>query len=128
MACPDCGEPVVPFSVPERHREHAPGGGAFTSLCTRCLRVHPASDGAAEPDFTPVAAEFPGGEGGVAVALALGLLGSLALNRRAIVDLWEAAERAGVDVLLTLDRLAAEEGVDPHFDVRRRRTQLEGML
>jgi hypothetical protein len=39
-----------------------------------------------------------------------------------------AAERGGVDPLLVLDRLHAQGGVQPDFDLDRRRHQLEQLL
>ena len=128
MTCPDCGGPTVAFAVPERLRGYAPDEGAHATICATCFRIYPASDASAAPDFASIDDRFPEGEGGVATALALGLLGSLALNRRAIADLCEEAEAAGVDVLLTLDRLAEADGIEPHFDIDRRRPQLAQML
>lgn len=126
MDCPECGAPTVAFAVPADLREHAPGEAA--AICTRCLRVRPADAGPADPEFRPLAEFFPDGEAGVALALALGLLGSLALNRDAVESLLGRAERAGADPFLTLDRLAAAGRVDPHFDLPRRRDQLEQLL
>lgn len=128
MDCPDCGAQTVAFAVPEDLQEYAPGPAA--ALCTRCLRTH-AADAAdvpdGDPEFSAVADAFPSGRGGVALALALGKLGSLALERPAIVALCEDAERAGADPALTLVRLESAPGVDPHFDLPRRREQLESM-
>ena len=140
--CPACGSAAVAFAVPPEMRDVAPEEAARAAICTSCLRtagvdatsaeadaatVANATDDAA--DFSAVHPAFPGGAGGVAFALLCGLLGSLALNRAAVQTLVERAEREGVDVFLTLDRLAddADGGgdLDPHFDVRRRRTQIE---
>jgi hypothetical protein len=128
MTCPECGGTTVEFAVPERLRDHAPEGGAHAAICATCLQVYPAADGSSPPDFAPLGDFFPGGDGGVALALATGLLGSLALNRREIVDLCEIAEVEGADVLLTLDRLAEADGIEPHFDLDRRRPQLAQLL
>ena len=127
MACPDCGGETVAFAVSDSLREHAPDGSAHAALCSVCLRVHP-EDGSAASDFSAVIDGFPDGEGGVALALLLGKLDSLALNRAEIEALVERAERAGVDVLLALDRLAVAGTVEPHFDIDRRRPQLEQIL
>jgi hypothetical protein len=128
FSCPDCGADAVAFAVPERLDGDA--DAPAMALCTRCLRTHAVdADVASEsPDFAPVLGEFPEGAAGVAVALVLGKLGSLALNRADIVALCEFAEREGADVLLTLDRLAASGRVEPHFDIDRRRPQLQNFL
>jgi len=126
VACPECDAPVVAFTVPESLRAYAPD--EHTILCTRCLRTAPAGDDdpapAADADFSPVSAAFPSGRAGVPFALALGKLGSLALERAAIETLCEETERAGADVWLALNQLAHEEALDPHFDLPRRTEQL----
>jgi hypothetical protein len=78
----------------------------------------------AETDLSAVLTGFPTGEGGAALALALGWLGSLALAREAVRACLDHAERAGADVDLTLERLAAAGRIEAHFDVERRRRQL----
>jgi hypothetical protein len=128
MDCPECGGSTVAFVVPAVLRAHAPGDGSVAAICTTCLRTYPTEEGAIDPEFAAIASSFPDGEAGVALALALGKLDSLALEREAIVELCEHAERAGADVLLTLDRLATEPSIDPHFDIDRRRTQLAQLL
>lgn len=125
MSCPDCGGDTVAFEVPEELRAHAPG--AHAALCTECLGVHPAESGSPTPSFDAVGEFFPGGRGGAALALALGMLDSLALNRGAIQACCTVAEAEGVDVFLALDRLA-DADVEPGFDVERRRTQLADLL
>ena len=127
MDCPACGGRTVAFRVPADLREYAPGGDA-ARICATCLRTFPADDAPDDPEFTAVGGYFPGGEAGAALALALGLLDSLALRREDIVALCEAAEQRGGDVLLTLDRLASAGSVDAHFDVERRRRQLSAFL
>ena len=128
MSCPACGAPVVAFVVPADLREHAPADE--TAICSTCLRTVPASDADAEAvapeeaDFSTIHESFPGGRGGVAFALALGKLDSLALNRASIQELCEAAERSGADVRLALERLAGVAELDPPFDIGRRRQQL----
>ena len=128
MSCPACGAPVVGFSVPESLREHAPA--AESAICSRCLWTGSADaagvDAPAPRDaaFSTVDESFPSGRGGVAFALALGKLNSLALNRPAIEALCDAAEREGTDVPLALERLAAAENLDPPFDIERRAQQL----
>ena len=127
MSCPACGGESLAFEVPAALREYAPEGADRAGVCTVCLRTVPAAEGDGE-SFDAVLESFPTGEGGAALALALGKLDSLALERDAIVALCEHAERAGVDVLLTLDRIAAAGSVQPHFDVERRRHQLAQLL
>jgi hypothetical protein len=128
MSCPACGGDLVSFAVPADLRAYAPDSGAHAALCATCLRTHAASDAPADPTFAAVHESFPDGEAGAALALALGLLDSLALRRDAIDDCCSHAERAGADVLLTLDRLATAGELAPHFDIERRRHQLAEML
>ncbi|WP_313691492.1 DUF6276 family protein [Halorarum halobium] len=135
--CPDCEVPPVAFAVPETLREHAPEGASTAAICPRCLRVSPvdAEEAAADagvisdetPDFGRIDDSFPGGEGGVAFALLLGKLPSLALEKDAIATLREHAEAAGVDVALTLDRLIGADP-NPQFDLERRTSQLDSLL
>ncbi|MFW5949517.1 MAG: DUF6276 family protein [Halolamina sp.] len=129
MSCPACGAPVVAFAVPPALRDHAPA--AESAICSRCLRTFAASDvdvddvpTPEDADFAAVHETFPSGRGGVAFALALGKLDSLALNRTSIEALCEAAEREGTDVRLALERLAGAESLEPPFDVERRTQQL----
>ncbi|KPN29894.1 hypothetical protein SY89_00614 [Halolamina pelagica] len=128
MSCPACGEPVVAFVVPPALREHAPA--AESAICTSCLRTVAASDAGAaavapeDADFSRIHESFPTGKGAVAFALVLGKLDSLALNRPAIQALCDAAERAGTDVALALERLAGASALDPPYDIDRRRQQL----
>ena len=127
-SCPNCGGDAIAFTVPADLRAYAPDSGAHAALCSTCLRTHAAGDGPADPTFAAVHESFPDGEAGAALALALGLLDSLALRRDAIDDCCSYAERAGADVLLTLDRLATADGLEPHFDIERRRHQLAELL
>jgi hypothetical protein len=124
--CPDCGAEAVAFTVPERLGDYTDADSL--ALCRVCLRTHAVDDASDAPDFTAVIGEFPEGDAGIATALLLGKLGSLALNRADIVALCAFAEREGADVLLTLDRLAASGAVEPHFDIDRRRPQLRNFL
>jgi hypothetical protein len=128
MPCPACGGDAVAFAVPADLRAYAPGSGAYAALCATCLRTRAADDAPSDPTFAAVHDSFPSGEAGAALALALGLLDSLALRRDAIDDCCSYAERAGADVLLTLDRLATADELDPHVDVERRRHQLAELL
>lgn len=125
MDCPNCGGPMVAYTVPEPLREFV--DEAHVASCTRCLALEPA-DAGGEPDFSYVSDEFPGGTAGAAMALALGMLDSLALNRANIEGLVRVAEAEGVDPLLLVDRLRTQGNVRLHFDVERRRHQLEQLL
>lgn len=117
------------FPVPERVRQVLPDDRAAAEICRDCLTVTPIETPPSEdPDFDAILGDFPPGEGGVAAASLLGLLDSLALYRGEIEALADLAEREGVDVLLLLDRLAASGRIQPHFDMARRRHQLEQLL
>mgnify|MGYP006280145073 FL=1 len=143
--CDHCDGELVVFAVPANLREFAPDGGAAASLCANCLRLDAVEDAAAtaasadpdpetadaadaDADFSAVSDAFPSGRGGVALALLVGKLDSLALHRAAVETLADEAERAGADPFLTLDRLGGDDGVDPHFDFERRRLQFESLV
>jgi len=137
MTCPECGSEQVAFRVPADLREYLPEEPAFAAICTRCLALEPTGaddpngDGtevADDPDFSAISDAFPRGDAGVAMALAVGLLDSLALYRSELESLLERVERGGTDPLLVLDRLDSDPEVEPAFDVDRRRTQVEQLL
>lgn len=134
MACPHCDGDLVAFGVPDDLREYAESDRM--TICSRCLRTAAVEDrgdvdgdepvqDASEAEFSAVHDAFPDGPGGVAFALAVGKLDSLALERAVIEDLLAEAERAGADVWLTFDRLATAGALEPHFDVERRAAQLQ---
>jgi len=133
MSCPHCDADVVAFAVPTALREHAPD--TSTAICTQCLRTFPAADADVtpdersaadtDPDFAAVDPAFPGSEAGIALALACGLLDSLALNRASIETLVEHAERSGADAFAFFERLDAS---DAAFDLERRRAALLDMV
>jgi hypothetical protein len=139
--CPSCDRSLTRVSVPSAIREHAPEAAAVVGSCPRCLRTvvlsasdaddtadgHPAADASPLTGADPPAS-IPPGEGGAALLLAFGALDSVALNRPAIEALLDHAERCGADAFLALDRLAADESVDAHADLARRRRQLETMV
>jgi hypothetical protein len=134
MDCPDCESPTVVFAAGE-YADTLPGDGGYdeaagVALCTRCLTLHPATEQPGDaPDFQRVSSAFPTSPAAaVPLALLVGLLGSLALYRAEITDLFGAAERAGTDPLLALDRLAADESVEAAVDLSGRRRQLEQLL
>ena len=138
--CPACGRTLTHVSVPPELREFAPEGAAVVGSCPRCLRTialsddDPGGEGENNGDSdNPVTGTeppdaVPPGEGGAALLLILGSLDSVALNRAAIEAFVDHAEQAGADVFLALDRLAADDGVDAHADLTRRRRQLEAMF
>lgn len=129
MTCPACGGDQLALAVPADLREYLPEESERVAVCTHCLSLAPTDEPPADdPDFGRISDAFPGGDAGAALALAVGLLDSLALYRSELSALLERVERAGVDPLLALDRLDADEDVDPQFDVARRRAQVEQLL
>ena len=130
MRCPTCGATTVEFAIPEPVRDEMPEDRPGATLCPRCLTVTPIDDPPADqPDWTAVHEAFPTDDAaGATVATLLTLVDSLALYRSEIEEIARHAESLGVDVMLVLDRLAADDGVDPHFDIDRRRPQLEQLL
>ncbi|SFL25451.1 hypothetical protein SAMN04487950_3066 [Halogranum rubrum] len=127
MHCTHCDVETVTFAVPPALRAHAPDESDAASICPQCLRVVSATEGPVDSSFDALGPSFPHGEAGVAMALLVGLLDSIALNRRAIEDVAAHAERHGADVFLTLDRLAATTA-DPSLDLNRRLVQLHSVL
>lgn len=128
MDCPHCEQPCIEFAVPAELQEYAPEDAGAAAICPTCLRTLPADAGDTAPEFTAIGAFFPTGGAGIALALALGKLDSLALNRTAIERLLTETAREGADVLLALDRLAAAGSVQPFFELDRRRVQIEQLL
>ncbi|MFC6615366.1 DUF6276 family protein [Halopenitus salinus] len=134
MDCPDCDGETLAVRVPPELREFVdPAPETVVAVCPGCLCVRPSAGDVADVNHDPTADPsavndaIPDGNGGVAFLLACGKLDSLAVNRPAVVELMEYAEREGVDVLLALDRLG-DELEDPHFDVDRRARQLAQYL
>lgn len=132
MSCPVCGGDRVTFAVPSSLRPYAPDRSPVATLCTTCLRVEAVDAGTTTDRSETVGWEpLPTGEAGVATALLLGWLDSLALNRADVTALVDEVEAGGGDPLLTLDRLealAAAGDLDPHVDIARRAAQLESLL
>lgn len=128
MDCPNCGAPMVSFPVPAEFREHAPEESDHAAICPECLTLSAAESAPPTPRFDRITSTFPEDEAAVPLAIAIGLLDSLALHRRDIEPLLVAVEEAGTDPLLVLDRLRAQGGVDAVFDIERRREQLEQLL
>ena len=129
MSCPDCGAEPVACAVPGSLREFVPGTERAVALCPACLDLQPATEPPAEPAFERVHDSFPTDpEAAVPMALLLGLLDELALYRSEISALLERVERAGVDPLLLLSRLAGDPEIDSGVDLDTRRHQLEQLL
>jgi hypothetical protein len=125
MNCPDCGAETVAFTVPAEYHALLPGDESTLALCTHCLSLHPAPESDASPDFAAVSDAFPTDEAAIPMALAVGLLDSLALHREAVETLLARVEAAGTDPLLVLDRLAADPALDPRMNLATRRRQVE---
>lgn len=130
MDCTECGEAAISFPVDPSMREYLPGDEPGAAICPRCLTLQPDPDPPDEvPNFASISDAFPSsGDAAVPAALMLGLLSSLAIYRQEISELLAAVERAGVDPLLVVDRLADDPGVDAETDLRGRRRQLEQLL
>jgi hypothetical protein len=131
MQCGDCRTQTVVFAVPPADQEFVPGGESAVGFCPHCLALQPADSSAVsdEPDFARVSDAFPTEpDAAVPMALLVGLLDSLALYRSEIATLLARVERAGVDPLLVLDRLAADEHIETDLDIAGRRRQLEQLL
>lgn len=130
MDCLECGSEAIAFAVPVEYREYLPGDESGGALCTRCLSLQPVEDPPpGRPSFDAVSAAVPDApDAAVPLALMLGLLGNLALYREEIAALLQDVERAGVDPLLVLDRLADDPEIDAAADLRGRRRQLEQLL
>ncbi len=108
---------------------YAPGGGEAAAICTACLHVQPAETAPASADLTQVSEAFPADEAAaVDMALVVGLLSSLALNRTKIEELLERVEERGVDPMLVLEELEADSHLQPSVAIGRRRRQLEQLL
>jgi len=130
MTCPNCGGDELLFPVPDAIREHLPDDRLAATLCTHCLRVSPADEAPEDyPDFSTVSDAFPAnGETSAVLAVLLALLDRLVLHREDADRVAAEAERRGVDVLLFLDRVAADQSLDPELDVERRRDQLQQLI
>jgi hypothetical protein len=99
-------------------------------ICTDCLTLRPVeSPPATAGDLRAVSDVFPADDSAaIPLALLVGLLDSLATYRTEISELLERVERAGVDPLLAIDRLAGDPSVEPAHDLAGRRRQLEQLL
>lgn len=130
MSCPECDGERVRLAVPTAIAEHAPGPGDAVVACTNCLRTWPAAEANREPpgDASAISDALPADEtAAVALVLAASLLSSVARNQAALEDLFAAAERAGVDPRLAMERLGDDPDLEPAVDVQRRLVQFEGL-
>ena len=131
MECQSCRVEMVRFPVADDLRQHLPEESPGAALCPSCLVLEPDAEPPAEPpDFSVAVADpFPAdSEAGVAMAISIGLLTSLALYRSDIDALFERIEEAGTDPLLVLDRLAPTCSIDSHLDPQGRKPQLKQLL
>lgn len=130
MDCPECEAATIRFPLTEELAGFLPGDEAGAALCPNCLRLHPVGEPPADADsFEPLGDGFPQEPGAaVPMAVLLGLLDSLALNRSSIAELLDVVEREGVDPLLVIDRLREASHVESHMDLHRRRRQLEQLI
>jgi len=130
MSCTHCGGELLAVPVLPDLRECLPDGTAGVGLCRNCLAMAPVDDPPESvPDLVALDDAFPSNpDAAVPLAVLVGLLDSLALNRQEITALLEQVERAGTDPLLAVDRLAHSYGDAAHVDLARRRQQLEQLL
>jgi hypothetical protein len=130
MNCPNCRTPVLQFPIQEEFRSYVPGEAAGGYICPSCLTVEPDENAATDhPDYTEISDAFPNtAETAVPMALSLGLLQSLALNRSEINELFQHMEEEGVDPLLVLEELAESTTIDSRLDLRGRKRQLEQLM
>jgi len=130
MDCPECGEKMLTYPVPMEYRDSLPEETTGAASCTHCLALSSVRAPPSEtPDFQRISDAFPTDqEGALPMALALGLLSSLALHRSDIETLMTAVERAGADPMLVVDRVASDPGIESHVDLDGRRRQLEQLI
>ncbi|SNZ15847.1 hypothetical protein SAMN06269185_2618 [Natronoarchaeum philippinense] len=134
MRCDACGGDAVVFEVPDELRECAPEEAPTVAICPACLTVAPARDAVvqdadAADGSASIHDAFPADpDAATGVALLLGLLESLVLNKAEIQFLVDRLEAGGTDVFLVLDRLASDPAVDAQVDLQRRRAQLQQLV
>ena len=126
MNCPECGDAMVAFAVPDEFATHLPEQSGSMAVCTNCLTVVPVEEVPPDrPEFSRISTHLPDNlDATVPLILAVGLLDHLALYRAEITALLTEVERAGVDPILVLERLAEDPSLEPHFDLDRRAHQL----
>src|SRR5699024_5034789 len=60
LDCPDCGDQMIDFAVPEEYREFALDDESTLALCTHCLALHPGPEAtSSNPNFSVVSDAFP---------------------------------------------------------------------
>lgn len=132
MDCIECEGETTAFTVPEELRESLPENAGAAAICGTCLTLQPPAPEETrhdDPDLTQISDAFPTGpEAAVPMAIAVGLLESLALNRPKIERLLGHVETTGTDPLLVISRLAEDPDLDPVMDLDGRRRQLEQLL
>lgn len=129
MQCSNCRSDTVSFAVPDDLSEYAPGNGSAATICTSCLSVYAVESPDEDADLTAVSDAFAvDDEAAVEMALVVGLLSSLALNRSKIETLLERVEDRGVDPMLVLEELQADGSLQPAVAIGRRRSQLEQLM
>ncbi len=131
VECSNCRADSVPFRVPESLRDHRAVNGDWATICRVCLTVDELdTEPTAEESLHAVSEAFPSDPPAAAgIAVLLGLLESLALNRPDIEAVVEHLESEhGVDPMLVLDRLADDPDLSPAIALDRRRHQLEQLL
>lgn len=131
MQCPECDGDVLAVAVPDELRGYLPSDPDTAAVCRRCLTTTPCDETATDDPLAvaDLSDELPSDpDAALSMALMVTLCGSLALYRSEIEELVARIERAGVDPLSTLDRLAHDPGLDLAIDVERRRPQLVQLL
>lgn len=128
--CSVCRADSIGFAVPAAIRELAPEGTEAAAVCRVCLTVdHLDEPPDSQVELGVISEALPSDpEHAAAICLIVGLLESLALNRRNIEAIVDYLEAEGVDALLVLNRLADEPGLRPAIDLERRVYQLEQLL
>ena len=126
MNCPECGDVMVTFAVPDEFTAHLPEQSGSMAACPTCLTVVPAEEAPPDqPEFSRISTHLPENlDATVPLVLAIGLLDHLALYRAEVTALLTEVERAGVDPILVLERLDEDLSLEPHFDLDRRAYQL----
>lgn len=128
--CTRCRADAVGFTVPESIQEHAGIDTDYASLCRVCLTLDPMDEPPEDDEALTIVSEaFPDEtEAAATVAIVVGLLESLALNRRDIQAVIDHLEAEGVDPLLVLERLVEDTSLKPAIDLDRRVHQLGQLL
>jgi len=126
MNCPHCDKQLIQRRVPTELQSVLRSEAKSVFLCDRCLYTQPGelSETTAQAMFTEIPS-FPEGERGIAVALLLGRLNQLALNRQSAEALCEYIIANGVDIYLLIDRIIENKSIEPHYDLQRRWEQFQ---